>query len=598
MKHPLAALALLAAACSSAPPAAPTSTKLTAAPLAACTRIDDVRLFDGEHTTAHGSLVFRDDRIVEVNGPTPCATTVAGAGKTLLPGLIDSHTHLWEEGQLRTALRFGVTTELDMMTSPQIAATLRKAAAARRDLADLRSAGSAVTAPGGHGTEYGFPVPTLARAEDAEAFVAARAAEGSDYLKIIYTPDVSYFRSIDRATLQASVEAAHRHGLAAIVHVDTLRAATDALEAGADGLAHLFRDQAATPSFVALARSHGAFVVPTLTVIRSVAGKSQADELLADPHLRAKLSAEEATSLKKTFPLSGARVDEDGVSRSVRMLRDAGVPLLAGTDAPNPGTMHGASLHGELALLVAAGLTPSQALASATSVPARTFHLSDRGRLAPGLRADLLLVDGDPTTDILATRAISAVWRGGEKVTDALPAAEPAPEASAPVVVRPVGVVSDFDEATIGARWGLGWKESTDDIAGGKSVARLARVPARRGGALEVTGEVVASSTPHPWAGVMLNPGDQPFAPVDVSAAKELVFSTRGDGKSYAVLVFTRRGGIKPAFQPFIAGKAWKEQRMKLSAFATDGSDIAGIAFVAGPGPGTFTFDLDDVALR
>ena len=78
----------------------------------------------------------------------------------------------------------------------------------------------------------------------------------------------------------------------------------------------------------------------------------------------------------------------------------------AGTDAPNSGTAHGASLHGELQLLVEAGLTPTEALAAATSAPAAAFHLTDRGRIAPGLRADLVLVEGDPTADILQTRAI------------------------------------------------------------------------------------------------------------------------------------------------------------------------------------------------
>lgn len=99
--------------------------------------------------------------------------------------------------------------------------------------------------------------------------------------------------------------------------------------------------------------------------------------------------------------------------RVAAALRDAGAPLLAGTDATPFAPLHGESLHRELVLLTEAGLTNEQALAAATSVPARHFGLSDRGRIAPGLRADLVLVDGDPTRDITATLAIADVWRRG-----------------------------------------------------------------------------------------------------------------------------------------------------------------------------------------
>ena len=95
------------------------------------------------------------------------------------------------------------------------------------------------------------------------------------------------------------------------------------------------------------------------------------------------------------------------------MLADRGVPILAGSDPPARGRPYGASMHRELELMVQAGLSPTAALRAATSVPARIFGLDDRGRIAPGLRADLLLVDGDPTADILATRSIVAIWKQG-----------------------------------------------------------------------------------------------------------------------------------------------------------------------------------------
>jgi imidazolonepropionase-like amidohydrolase len=107
----------------------------------------------------------------------------------------------------------------------------------------------------------------------------------------------------------------------------------------------------------------------------------------------------------------------EGTREAVRQLARAGVPLLTGTDSPSPGQTYGAAVHGEMELLVATGLTPVQALTAATSAPARAFRLTDRGTIAPGKRADLVLVDGDPTTDITATRRIVAVWKKGVPVT-------------------------------------------------------------------------------------------------------------------------------------------------------------------------------------
>jgi imidazolonepropionase-like amidohydrolase len=105
-------------------------------------------------------------------------------------------------------------------------------------------------------------------------------------------------------------------------------------------------------------------------------------------------------------------------ARGVGVLHAAGIPILAGTDAnATPGVPYqpafGASLHEELALLVDAGLSTAAALRAATSLPAKHFGLSDRGAVEPGLRADLVLVDGDPLADITATRAIRRVWLAG-----------------------------------------------------------------------------------------------------------------------------------------------------------------------------------------
>jgi imidazolonepropionase-like amidohydrolase len=101
---------------------------------------------------------------------------------------------------------------------------------------------------------------------------------------------------------------------------------------------------------------------------------------------------------------------------NIRVLHRAGVPIVAGTDAPNPGVEHGISLHRELELLVAAGMSPLDALKAATSVAASAYRLNGHGRIVPGARADMILVKGDPTTDILATRNIVSIWKCGQRL--------------------------------------------------------------------------------------------------------------------------------------------------------------------------------------
>jgi hypothetical protein len=256
-------------------------------------------------------------------------------------------------------------------------------------------------------------------------------------------------------------------------------------------------------------------------------------------------------------------------------------------------------MHGELELLVAAGLTPVDALVAATATPARMFALKDRGRVTPGLRADLLLVDGDPTHDILATRHIARVWRGGVE----LKAMDAPPAEAEPVVVAPKrepGMISDFEASPNGARFGLGWKETTDVIANGHSTATLERKKASAHGkwSLLVKGEIVAGA-PIPWGGVMLNPGDAPFSPANLSAAKELVFAARASGQqTIRVMLFTVHGGRMPAMKSLSLSKTWVEHRIPFADFQGDGSDVTGIAFVAGPNAGKYDFQLDDVALR
>lgn len=391
--------------------------------------IQDVRLFDGERVFEHRSVLIENGKISRISDASlkvRGAKIVDGRGRTLLPGLFDAHVHVpaKAEDAARQALELGVTTQLDMFNGGDRLKKIKQMETEDRpDLADLRTAGVGATVPGGHPTQMGGgPIPTLTKPEEAQAFVDARIAEGSDYIKIIHDDGSTWpwphkpVPMLDDATMRAVVEAAHKRGKLAVVHVLSEPQARDAIEAGADGLAHIFEGEPSSPDFGQLAASHHVFVIPTLSTIYGDCGKSQGPNLLADPYIGPFIheSWRHGMQIPKADPLQNHICSS--TDDAIHQLVASHVPILVGTDAPVPGTTYGASVHGEMMLLVGDGLTPVQALAAATSVPARSFHLDDRGLIREGLRADLVLVQGDPTTDIRATRQIVAVWKKGVRV--------------------------------------------------------------------------------------------------------------------------------------------------------------------------------------
>jgi len=575
-----------------------------------------VRVFDGEKFLPATDVSIENGLIAAIgkNLKAPTGTKeINGAGDTLLPGLIDSHTHTWAQA-LDQSLIFGVTTELDMFSDPKFDANIRQREAAGQNLggADLRSSGTLVTVAKGHGTEYGIAIPTLASAADAQSFVDARIAEGSDYIKIIYDDGSAYaikFPTLTNEEVAAVVAAAHKRNKLAVVHVGSQAGARDVIESGADGLAHIFEDEPPAPDFAAFVKQRHAFVIATLTVNESVAGKASGESLLSDARLAPYIDAASAGNLKKSFPRRpGSKTDFANALAAVRALRAVNVPLLAGTDAPNPGTAHGVSIHRELELLVQAGLTPTEALRSATSIPASTFGLTNRGRIAPGLRADLVLVKGDPTQDILATRDIVSVWKTGaeadrasaraqvekEKQEAQASAAAPAPAGSES------GLISDFEADVTTSKFGYGWAVSTDTVAGGKSAAELQWInPGANSskGAMQISG-TISDAFAYAWAGAMFSPGSHPFESSNLSSKKVIRFWIRGDGRPYRLMFFTKSGGYNPAIQSLTVSTEWREVTIPFSAFQTDGHDITAILFCAGGSPGTFTFAIDDVRLE
>lgn len=398
------------------------------------TYITNARVFDGEEVITARTVGIEGTSIVSVDGSLPPegAGVLDAAGAMLLPGLIDGHVHTSEEG-LALALCFGVTTELEMQgywTPEQ-----RKEIAEDDGLADVRSPLLALMAPGGHpnelladldehrpGGDGGWTPPSVSTPEQAVAHVDAMVAAGADYIKVMIEEGTVMghpgLPMIPADTLRAGIERAHRHGKQVIAHTLTLASVEQAIALGVDGLAHWFIDQPHNARIVdAIAEAH-IFVTPCLVISSSVMGGTGA-EFAADPRVHDKLTEPWLATLRGTFAkFPQGRMEN--VFAGVAALRDAGVDIIAGTDSSIPvpthgGVVHGASMHHELRLLVGSGLSPAEALRAATSVPSRRFGLTDRGRITPGARADLVLIDGDPTTNIEDSLSIRAIWRRGTK---------------------------------------------------------------------------------------------------------------------------------------------------------------------------------------
>lgn len=336
--------------------------------------VGPVNIFDGEKWRDEKFVVVHEGWITELSVQRPDLDLPyrETRGQMLMPGLIDAHVHVWGDA-LQQSLNFGVTTVIDMFGDPSF---LQQHKAARAEAqqakhADIFGAGYLVTAPNGHGTQYGIPVPTL-----------------------------------------SEPSAAHQAQQLAVVHVADHASAMDAVKAGADGLVHSFFDRPASDELVQLIRSNGTFIIPTMVFYEGMLRGELNDELLTAEDLTLPASAE--ASLNQSFGNTNFPAHfYDNLLLTTERLYEAGVPILAGSDAPNPGTAHGWSLLVELEMLQRAGLPLESVLHAATAAPAQAFALSHQGRIAEGMKADLLLLDSDATTNLRALFHPQAVWKNG-----------------------------------------------------------------------------------------------------------------------------------------------------------------------------------------
>ncbi|KAG2180310.1 hypothetical protein INT44_003312 [Umbelopsis vinacea] len=341
--------------------------------------LTNVRVFDGEKILDPTTIVIDG----EIIGSDPTGAIEQDCeGAILIPGLIDAHIHLGSIKDLKNMSIYGVTTALDMATWPlELLTSLRN----QKGMTDIRSSGISVTGPGSTHS-YLLPKESVIRSVDeAKTFVARRVAEGSDYIKIVCDKP-----GPEQDVVNTITEEAHHHGKLVIAHAATVAPFEMAQIAGVDMITHIPLDNVLPKEYVDRMVADKCISIPTLAMMEGMA------------RIRRRAKYEYA---------------RDSVTAQYK----AGVPILAGTDAHSVkfspfSVRHGESLHHELELLVAAGLSNLDALKAATSLPAQYFNLDDRGVIEPGRRADLVLIGGDPLQDIRATRLLKRIWCAGIEV--------------------------------------------------------------------------------------------------------------------------------------------------------------------------------------
>ena len=421
--------------------------------------IRNVRVFDASQAALLDGLhdvVVRGGRIASVSPPgtaAPGLIEVDGHGGTLLPGLIDVHTHTggsasppWQtqlpaqEENLGAFLYAGVTTVLDAGALTPAIFQLRERVRTGAVLSPhLYAAGPMFTAPNGHpvGLMRGnlpfwiswYVLPRIAREvatpDAARQAVADLLPDHPDVIKIAADDLVPGEPRIGTEVIAAIVARAHEGHVRVVAHIGQSRDVIDTVSAGVDALMHdVYTDTITDEAVGKIAAAH----VPVVVTIGIWDAVEQLGTLrpesrvpitrdIAKPAVLTALSAFPSDQERQRLTAMSKPIRDGHAARraNVAKLRAAGVTILAGSDAVNAGQFPGAGLHDELAKLVEAGMTPGEALRAATYDNARFLAgaQADFGDVARGQRADLLLVDGDPTADITATQRIAHVWLDG-----------------------------------------------------------------------------------------------------------------------------------------------------------------------------------------
>ena len=345
----------------------------------------------------NATIVVRDGRIVAA-GPANAVTVPSGAervslaGKTVIPGLINAHGHVNAPNDLRTYAAYGITTVVSLggEQAPVFAAR------AEQNTPSLDRARVFVSGP----------VLTPNTPDEARTQVAGVADQKVDWVKIRVDDNLGTAQKMSPDVYRAVIDEAHKRGLRVATHLFYLADAKSLLDAGTDLVAHSVRDAEVDAEFIAALKRRGVCVSPTLMREVSTFVYESTPDFFSDPLFLAHANKEWVATLKQPARQEAMRTSQSAqrykaalevAKRNVKRLSDAGVPIAMGTDTGPTGRFQGYFELMELELMVKSGLTPRQALASATRDAARCMKLDrELGTIEPGKWADFVVLDASP----------------------------------------------------------------------------------------------------------------------------------------------------------------------------------------------------------
>ena len=386
------------------------------------------------------------------------STIIYARGKWVIPGLIDSHVHFFQSGNLFTRpdaadfnawvpyarevernkdrlpatfkvwLASGVTTVVDV-GGPFWNFDVRDSAARRPAAPRVLVAGPLISTVADPPLDLGDPpIIKIASAEEARALVRRELGRKPDYIKVWFIYRFDGDIAAQEAIVKATGDEAHAAGVPLAVHATQLAVAKAALRAGADYLVHSVDDFPVDEEFLQLAKARHAVYCPTLFVhegyvyaLSNTWKPTEAELRLVDPQILAAMDDLDRIP-KDKIPERIARLIAqpppakvpEAAMRNLRVVWDAGIPIAMGTDAGNIGTLHGPSVFREMALMQEGGLTPLEVLRSATANGALAARLpNELGVIAPGRLADLVVLQGDPLRDLQNLSRIDRVVKDG-----------------------------------------------------------------------------------------------------------------------------------------------------------------------------------------